>query len=268
MPSKKRLVPSGKRKKEPKALNFDHPACRKLEEKLPHKFKERKLLHQALTHSSIGFEMRRQHPDNQRLEFLGDAVLQLVLSNKMFELFPDDGEGMLTKMRTRLVQTGALARVAQELNLGECLQMSRGEEANGGRERTNILADAMEAIIGAVYLDGGFDLVTHCIMELWDKELALVRETPVEQNPKGQLQEILQDQSGLSPSYRIINSEGPDHEKSFCAVVSWNGLDLGQGTGKSKKEAQTAAAVEALTSDTVVALTNQWLRSKGKPKCH
>ncbi|TLD72701.1 ribonuclease III [Phragmitibacter flavus] len=230
-----------------------------LEARLPHRFADPALLRQALTHSSAGFDLRKRIADNQRQEFLGDAVLQLVLSAKLYQLYPGEDEGLLTKLRTRLVQTGALARVARTLKLGPSIQMSRGEEANGGRERDNILADAMEAIIGAVFVDGGYQAATAFIEKLWESELASVAAAPVEHNPKGQLQEILQDHSGKPPVYEIISSEGPDHLKNFNAKVSWNGVELGQGAGKSKKEAQTAAALEAMNSTLVVALKNKLL---------
>jgi ribonuclease-3 len=230
-----------------------------LEARLPHRFSNPALLRQALTHSSAGFDLRKKLEDNQRQEFLGDAVLQLALSAKLFLLYPNEDEGLLTKLRTRLVQTAALARVARSLQLGRSLLMSRGEEANGGRDRDNILADAMEAIIGAVFLDAGYQAAARFIETLWADELALIVAAPVEHNPKGQLQEILQDQSGKPPVYEIVGSDGPDHLKSFAAKVSWNGMVLGNGIGRSKKEAQTAAALDAMNSTLVIALKNKLL---------
>lgn len=221
-----------------------------LEERLNHSFSRPELLRQALTHPSAAADFKNHRLfNNQRLEFLGDAVLQLALSETLYRLYPDKAEGLLTKLRTRLVQTNALARVARGIDLGPRLHLSRGEESNGGRNRDNILADAMEAVIGAVFLDGGYKAALAFIENLWKRELAVIAAAPVELNPKGQLQEILQDYGGVTPTYRIIASEGPDHEKSFLAVVTWNGHDLGQGSGRSKKEAETAAARAALESE-------------------
>jgi len=225
-----------------------------LQARLPHTFTKPALLKQALTHSSAGFDLKKKLPDNQRLEFLGDAVLQLVLSSALYQRYPSEDEGLMTKLRTRLVQTGTLARVARMINLGPSLQMSRGEEANGGRERENILADAMEAVIGAVYLDAGYPAAQAFIESLWKSELEEIAAAPVELNPKGQLQELLQDQSGQPPTYRIVSSEGPDHQKNFRAVVTWNGEDLASGEGRSKKEAQIAAASAALESPRILLL--------------
>lgn len=219
-----------------------------LEDRLQYHFKDSSLLKLALTHPSHAYDSKHRLQNNQRLEFLGDAVLQLTLSDSLFHLFPNEAEGFLTKMRTRLVQTATLARIARSINLGTELIMSRGEEINGGRERENILADATEAVLGAVYLDAGYQAVLKVIQTLWQKEMDAVRQAPGELNPKGQLQEILQDHGGITPTYRIISSEGPDHQKSFSAVVTWNGKDLGQGTGRSKKEAEIEAARAALLS--------------------
>lgn len=258
MPNKKslaRLKNGTGQKVKPKKVPFvrDHgPAFDELAQRLPYQFKDIQLLKLALTHSSMGYEIRRQYADNQRLEFLGDAVLQLALSNHLYALFPNDKEGLLSKLRTRLVHAGALARVARQLNLGAGILMSRGVEMQGGRDHENILADAMEAVLGAVFLDGGFDTAAAFVIELWNDEITVVKETPVEQNPKGQLQEIIQEHTGSPPNYRIIDCEGPDHSKTFKAVVSCNGTDLGSGVGKSKREAEIGAALEALKSPVIL----------------
>lgn len=217
-----------------------------LESVLGHTFRDRSLLKEALTHASLGYELQRTQPDNQRLEFLGDAVLQLVLSEMLFHHFPKADEGMLTKIRAQLVSTKALAQVARQIKLGGFLFMGRGEEASGGRERDSTLADVLEAIAGAIFLDGGMDAARLVARGLFRQLISDLGTSPVEQNPKGQLQEILQAISPQSPTYRIIQESGPDHAKSFLAMVSWDGKELGRGLGRSKKEAEVEAARSAL----------------------
>ena len=157
-----------------------------LEEKLGYKFRNSLLLAEALTHPSLAYESRRPHFDNQRLEFLGDAVLQLVLTEELFRLFPDFPEGRLTKLRARLVSRRALAQLAVELDLGDFVMLGRGEEASGGRKRVSTLADAFEAVIGAVYLDGGTDSSREVIMQVCGSRIEELAESPEERNPKGQ----------------------------------------------------------------------------------
>lgn len=217
-----------------------------LESVLGHTFRNPQLLREALSHGSIGYEAQRTQRDNQRLEFLGDAVIQLALSEMLYQKLEDTDEGGLTKARAQLVSTKALAQVARRLNLGGFLLMGRGEESNGGRERDSTLADAMEAVAGAVYLDGGMDAATALAKRLFAQELALLGNSPVEQNPKGQLQEMIQALSPQAPSYRIVQESGPDHAKSFEATVNWRGAVLGRGLGRSKKEAEVEAARSAL----------------------
>lgn len=219
-----------------------------LEARIGHQFNDRSLLNQALTHASLGYETQHAQPDNQRLEFLGDAVIQLLLSEILFQRFLDADEGLLTKVRAQLVSTKALARVARQIQLGGFLLMGRGEESHGGRERDSSLADAMEALVGGVFLDGGMDAARCVAQRIFLPEIQKLGESPVDQNPKGQLQEILQAVSTQSPSYRIVDQSGPDHSKSFVAVVVWAGRELGRGLGKSKKEAEVEAARAALAS--------------------
>ena len=217
-----------------------------LESVLGHTFRDRTLLTQALTHASLGYERQHTLPDNQRLEFLGDAVLQLLLSELLYKRYRNADEGMLTKVRAQFVSTKALAQVARRLNLGGFLLMGRGEESHGGRERDSSLADALEAIIGAIFLDGGLEAAQILAQKLFAKDLENLGATPADQNPKGQLQEMLQAISPQSPSYRIVEESGPDHSKSFVAVVAWGGQELGRGLGRSKKEAEVEAAKAAL----------------------
>ena len=217
-----------------------------LEERIGHKFRNSLLLAEALTHPSLGHETQRHHFDNQRLEFLGDAVLQLIITEHLYAMFPREAEGRLTKLRSRLVSREALRAHASKLELGQFLMMGRGEEACGGRERTSTLADAFEALLGAIYLDTNLETARRFILTLAAPDLAQLQVEPVDINPKGHLQEVLQAISPRSPIYELLAESGPEHEKTFVVRVSWEGTVLGQGTGRSKKQAETAAAVEAM----------------------
>jgi ribonuclease III len=217
-----------------------------LEQRIGYKFRNPLLLAEALTHPSLRHETQRRHFDNQRLEFLGDAVLQLVVTEYLYGLFTGEAEGRLTKLRSRLVSRESLKQHAAGLGLGQHLMLGRGEEASGGRNRDSTLADAFEALTGAIYLDSDLATVRRFILEEMGAELALIAEDPVDINPKGHLQELLQAISPRSPIYELISQAGPEHQKTFVVRVVWEGKDLGQGTGRSKKYAETAAAVEAL----------------------
>jgi ribonuclease-3 len=217
-----------------------------LEERIEYKFRNSLLLAEALTHPSLGHEAQRYHFDYQRLEFLGDAVLQLVITEYLFSHFQAEAEGQLTKLRSRLVSRDALRTHAAALDLGHYILLGRGEEASGGRERTSTLADAFEALIGALYLDGGLDVAKNFILTQTRADLVKLSEEPVDFNPKGDLQELLQSISPRSPVYELVSQSGPEHEKTFVSEVLWEGIVLGGGTGRSKKQAETAAALEAL----------------------
>jgi len=217
-----------------------------LEERIGYKFRNPLLLAEALTHPSLGHETQQRHFDNQRLEFLGDAILQLVITEYLFGHFKDQPEGQLTKLRSRLVSRDALKSHAIELDLGQFLLMGRGEEASGGRARVSTLADAFEALIGAIYLDGGLEDAKKFILEQAQKNLADVTEEPVDINPKGNLQELLQSISPRSPVYELVSQSGPEHDKRFVVQAVWEGVVLGKGSGKSKKQAETAAAEQAM----------------------
>ncbi len=226
-----------------------------LEERIGYKFRNSLLLAEALTHASLGHETQKAHFDNQRLEYLGDAVLQLLFSEHLFRRFASEGEGVLTKTRARLVSGEALAVYAQRLGLGDYLMMGRGDESSGGRRRASTLADAFEALVGAVYLDGGLGSArTFAFSQARDLLATVHQQAPLEINPKGRLQEILQalpprgsDQAApRNPSYAIVSQVGPDHARTFTAQVLWNGLTLGKGDGGSKRQAESAAAIDAL----------------------
>lgn len=218
-----------------------------LEERMGYKFRNGLLLAEALTHPSISLE-RKDYPfDNQRLEFLGDAVIQIVVTEHLYRLYPDCSEGVMTKLRTRLVSRTALKTLAQELDLGRHLMMGRGEEASGGRERASTLADAFESVVGAVYLDGGFDGARNFVLRAMLEDFERIARDPDEVNPKGALQEILQAIEPCAPVYEVLEQSGPDHSKRFVSRVVWSGMELGRGEGLSKKQAQVAAANDALT---------------------
>ncbi len=217
-----------------------------LEERIGYKFRNSLLLAEALTHPSLGHEAQRYHFDYQRLEFLGDAVLQLIITEYLFRNFRVEAEGQLTKLRSRLVSREALRTHAASLDLGQYILMGRGEEASGGRERTSTLADAFEALIGALYLDGGLEAAKEFILTQTRADLEQLAERPVDVNPKGQLQELLQSISPRSPVYELVSQSGPEHEKMFVSQVVWEGILLGQGSGRSKKQAEIEAAKEAL----------------------
>ena len=217
-----------------------------LEERIGHKFRNPLLLAEALTHPSLRHETQRSSFDNQRLEFLGDAVLQLVITEHLYQLFSDEAEGKLTQLRSRLVSREALAVHATRMDLGAHVMMGRGEEASGGRERNSTLADAFEALLGAIYLDSDLATVRRFILAAAASDFARIEEEPLDVNPKGQLQELLQAISPCSPIYDVVSESGPEHEKTFVVRALWEGMELGEGTGRSKKLAEAAAALAAM----------------------
>lgn len=208
------------------------------------KFNNQDLLRQAFLHRSFLNEHRDEKQSNERLEFLGDSILSYVTSSWLYETMPEKPEGDLTNLRSKLVNTKSLAAVATRLGLGEKLYLSKGEEDGGGRLNTSLLADTYEATIGALYLDGGLDACKHYIhstllasVEDLDKDL---------KDPKSLLQEVIQARKQPSPVYKVIAEQGPDHNKVFTVAVEINGNSAAQGSGKSKREAETSAASAAL----------------------
>ena len=214
--------------------------------RLGYKFRDEGLLRLALTHPSIAHEDNAPVPHNQRLEFLGDAVLQLVLTQELYEKFPEFDEGPLTKARARLVNRRALAERARALDLGAHLILSRGEEMHGGRERPSALADVFEALLGAIFLDGGFEAASKFILSEFGAAFGELGEFPGIENPKGELQELLQARSSKAPEYHVVSAVGPDHDRVFECTVEHEGLELARGSGKSKKSAESNAALAAL----------------------
>jgi ribonuclease-3 len=217
-----------------------------LEERIGYKFRNSLLLAEALTHPSVGHETQRHHFNNQRLEFLGDAILQLVITEYLYQHFRSEAEGQLTKLRSRLVSRESLRVRAAALDLGQYLMIGRGEEASGGRKRASTLADAYEALIGAIYLDSDLETARRFILSQSKPDLEQVAEAPVDINPKGHLQELLQSISPSSPAYETVSESGPEHDKTFVVKCVWEGMTLGEGTGRSKKQAETAAAADAM----------------------
>ena len=205
--------------------------------RLGYHFKDPALLRQALTHPSMGAD------DNQRLEFLGDAVLQYIMSDILYATYPKCREGQLTHLRALLVCEAALSQVARSLHVGEALLMDRGEALTGGRDKPSVLCDAMEAILAAVYLDGGLAPTREIVLRCWPKPEDVHR--PM-QDSKGALQEHLQKDGGDAPTYEIVAQDGPPHDRTFEAAVYRYGVELARGSGKTKKQAEQAAALAAL----------------------
>lgn len=222
------------------------PELTELQEKLGYRFDRPDLLSLALTHPSVAHEAGSSTQHNQRLEFLGDAVLGLVITNELFSKFPGFGEGPLTKARAQLVNRRTLAAQAQRLNLGAHLILSRGEEQSGGRARQSALADCFEAVTGAIFLDAGYASAREFILRCFRDGFGELNEIPNLENPKGELQERLQSHSAHPPQYELTSVSGPDHDRVFECRVKHDGLELGRGLGKSKKEAESVAAVAAL----------------------
>jgi ribonuclease-3 len=217
-----------------------------LQKQLGYTFRDAELLRLALTHPSVAHEQGAPVQTNQRLEFLGDAVLQLALTRELFEKFPAFDEGPLTKARAKLVNRSSLAEHGARLGLGRFLIISRGEELHGGRERPSALADAYEALLGAIFLDGGFDVARDFILREFRGAFGELSAIPMLENPKGELQELLQAVSSEAPEYRVVSATGPDHDRLFECTVHHAGTELARGRGKSKKAAESEAALAAL----------------------
>jgi ribonuclease-3 len=212
-----------------------------LEEKIGFRFRDPKLLREALTHKSFASE-NTVAGYNERLEFLGDSVLAVVVAKELFERNPAANEGRLSKLKSLLVSRPSLARWAKELGLGQHLYLGAGEDSSGGRERPSILANAVEALLGAMYLDAGLQAPATLIAEWLDSQQPKIREF----DPKSHLQELMQKKHKIPPQYELTRTSGPDHDKVFHVTVRMGKQHLGEGSGKSKKEAEQAAAEDAL----------------------
>ena len=215
-----------------------------LEEKLGYTFQNTALLENALTHSSCANESRGKLQSNERLEFLGDSILGMVVADHMYRNHHDLPEGELTRTRAALVCEESLVEVAAELNLGEYLRLGKGEESGGGRHRPSIQADAVEAVLAAVYLDGGIGSARKIIQRyILCREIEGLNSS---RDYKTALQELVQRESGQVLKYRLTGEEGPDHDKRFFVEVDLNGTPVGSGKGHSKKEAEQMAAKAAI----------------------
>jgi len=217
-----------------------------LQIQLGYTFHNPNFLRLALTHPSVAHEQGVPVQTNQRLEFLGDAVLQLILTRELYQNFPSFGEGPLTKARAKLVNRRTLAEHARQLGLGKHLILSRGEELHGGRERPSALADTFESLLGAIFLDGGFEAASEFILRQFHGVVGTLSVIPTLENPKGELQELLQAATNEAPQYALDSMTGPDHDRVFVCTVHHRGIELGRGSGKNKKEAESAAALMAL----------------------
>lgn len=215
--------------------------------KLKKAFQDIRLFEKAVTHRSWVNENQDADGNNERLEFLGDAVLEFVVSDYLFREFPDKEEGFLTALRANIVNTQNLAVLATKMELGKILRLSRGEEQGNGRENESLLADTVEAVIGAIYIDQGFENAKNFILTNLLSDIDKKLEEPLK-DAKSRLQEVVQSKGLSAPRYLVINETGPDHEKEFEIEVIVNSRALGKGTGKSKSRAEQHAAENALVN--------------------
>ncbi len=222
------------------------PEYRSLEESIDYVFADRSLLRQALTHPSYTAERKSVDYDNQRLEFLGDAVLQLCASDLLFKAYSTACEGKLSSMRSLLAREASLAGIARNLGLGSFIRLGHGEIKNGGQDRDSTLADAMEAVFGAIYLDGGFAAAHKAVHKLCRAAIEDIEHAVTEGNPKGSLQEVSQEHFKALPFYETIEVSGPEHEPEYTVKVSLLERELAIGSARNRREAEKEAARLAL----------------------
>jgi len=214
-----------------------------LENKIEVKFKNSKLLEEALTHRSFINESKEKNiVNNERLEFLGDAVIELVVTEYLFNTYPTYNEGELTSFRSALVRTESLADEAVRLEIGAFIHMSNGEDNTGGRNRPYILANTFEALIGAIYLDQGYAEVKNFIVTNLCYKVENIIKNRLDIDPKSRLQQIAQEKFKITPTYKLITETGPDHNKEFIMAAMLESYEMGKGTGDSKQSAEQAAA--------------------------
>ena len=230
--------------------HFDK-GCQRLCDQIDYQFRDEELLELALTHKSFTeFESKTGERNNEKLEFLGDAVLDMAISELLMERFPELDEGGLSKFRASLVNEDGLAHIARKMKLGDSLRMGKGEDLSGGREKPSLLADALEAVLAAIYLDSrkteGFSRVSKIIYDLYHEELPEQVDSFISRDYKSELQEFVQKNLNLPANYELVNQFGPDHQKEFEMVVKVEKRILGKGRGFSKKQAGQAAAQDAL----------------------
>ncbi|MCP4684830.1 MAG: ribonuclease III [bacterium] len=235
----KRLIPPGRSSPSDAQLN-------ELERLIGYHFRDRGLLRLSLTHRSVARAAEKPMPSNERLEFLGDSVLGLIIADQLFRKHPDLSEGDLTKQKAMLVNETTLSIVAIEIGLNRFVYVSAEEEKSGGRERPSIVSDAFESIIGAVFLDGGLQAARSLVLDTIYSRKASILADDSQRNYKGDFLEMVQARAVGMPRYEIVSETGPDHDKTFNVVVTVAGEEVGRGTGSSKKEAEQKAAAEAL----------------------
>jgi len=214
-------------------------------EKLTKLFKNQDLLEQAFTHKSWVNENQNKRESNERLEFLGDAILEFIVSKEIYLIFPNKEEGYLTTLRSNLVNTKNLAHIAEKLGIGEKIYLSRGEEESEGRKNPSLLADTLEAVIGALFLDQGMDITYEFVSKHLLSEVPEKISKPLK-DAKSRLQEYVQSKGYPAPIYKVIKASGPDHNKKFIVEVLVSGKPKGRGTGKNKNSAAQSAAKNAL----------------------
>lgn len=222
---------------------------KRLEEVIDYKFKNTGLLENALTHSSYSGENSLEYKcNNERLEFIGDAYLDAIVGAELYEMLPQEHEGVLSRDRSFVVCEESLAEIAEGIELGKYIRLGKGEDACGGRHKASILADAFEAVLGAVFLDGGFEEVRRITLALLGEKIKLAAAGELDNDYKSRLQEFVQSKgNGFRIKYNLIRTEGPDHDKLFTVNVTVNDKVVGEGTGKSKAKAEQAAAREAVS---------------------
>lgn len=234
-------------------ISIPHAAALdRLQTAVGYRFKDRSLLVRAMTHSSHSNETGERNHHllcNERLEFLGDSVLSIAVSRYLYNTYPREGEGLLTNMRKDVVCADALARYARVIGLGDCLLLGRGEEASGGRDKVNVLADAFEALLAAIYIDAedqGLAVISDFLIPLVKKDLSELESSGIDVDCKTTLQQLVQQTEGDVLEYILIRADGPDHKKTFEVEVRVNSNPCGRGIGSSKRKAEQAAARDAL----------------------
>ena len=223
---------------------MQHLIQQQIEAILGYRFDDKALLAQAFIHRSY-YNENKEVEYNERLEFLGDSVLTLLISDYLFHHLPLQAEGVLSQLRSRIVDAPTCAKLIQKYGLGQYVQLGKGEQNNGGRGRDSILADLFEALLGAIYLDGGIIETHRVFWNLFEKDVLLILQEPM-RNWKAELQDYSQKKIQTPPQYRVDEAIGPDHSKKFYVVVSLAGVDMGRGEGLSKKQAEQAAAQDAI----------------------
>lgn len=229
-------------------MSIKFEKLRSLEKEIGYRFKDKSILEKALTHSSYANENKMKvYENNERLEFLGDSIIGLIISQHLYKKYPKHPEGELTKLRAMIVCEPSLALAAKSISLGEYLLLGRGEEMTGGRHRESILADGMEAIVGAIYIDSDFVTTYNVVMNKFGNGIKKASTRGcLFIDYKTELQEVVQRKKEMKIEYSVYKEEGPDHDKVFYTKVYVNGETLGKGKGKNKKEAEQVAAKNAL----------------------